>query len=115
MIDEPAWRRSSSTHYRELAGWRVKLATNAGYQPSARVLSLARSYEIRADHPDPEERLHKWQRHPPQRATIPATRQSVSQPMRFREALSNKLTRLLKCLNHARADRLVTQPKLYHD
>jgi hypothetical protein len=36
-------------------------------------------------------------------------------PMCFLEALSSKPPRLLECLDHARADQPVTQPKPYRD
>jgi hypothetical protein len=51
MIDELAWRRSSSTHYRELAGWLREIGGKCRLpNPQRELLSLARRNEIRADH-----------------------------------------------------------------
>jgi endonuclease YncB( thermonuclease family) len=57
MIDELAWRRSSSTHYRELAGWLREIGGKCRLpNPQRELLRLARRYELRADHLDQRSR-----------------------------------------------------------
>ena len=53
MIDDQAWCQSSGTHYRELAAWLREIGGKCRLpNPQRELLSLARRYELRADHLD---------------------------------------------------------------
>jgi len=58
MIDDKAWCQSSGTHYRELAAWLREIGGKCRLpNPQRELLSLARRYELRADHLDRRSRL----------------------------------------------------------
>src|SRR2546423_1199363 len=53
MIYDRAWCQSSGTHYRKLASWLREIGGKCRLpNPQRELLSLARRYELRADHLD---------------------------------------------------------------